>query len=628
MSASRPVIAITGIGAVSALGPDAETLRRRLLAGEDGLVPMRRVDLGGLGRALLAGEVRGSGDDAIGWARRAAEEALRDAGITRTERLAIVSGTTDGELGSIGGIALALKHALHSSGPALTISTACASSTNAIGLGRDLLERGEADVVLAGGAERLLLEMFAGFSALGVLGDEPCAPFGEKVGTTLGEGAGYVVLERRGERTGARVRATLLGWALSSDAFHETSPEPRGEGVARAVAGALADAQLPAEAIEYVNAHGTGTAANDDAEWRGLLRSLGAHAERVPISSTKGALGHAQGACGVLEAIATLVALEAGRLPPSLRIGRGRRTAPTRLTAGPIPEASTARTALATNAAFGGANAALVLGPADAPARGGRPRRTVKLIGAASIRRAPGEPPFRPALDHDLRSSDPATRLLLAASEQALAGRKIRGAQRERTGIYAAASRVSPESVGELRGSIERLGPARASASAFARTVLNAPAGAVSRFLSLRGPQTTLVADGVAGLLAVAEAAAALETRGDADTLLAAAWDERLDASEPEGAACLVLATDGPGWTVLGHAVGGDDLDATIARARQAVEAATAIALDGDGTILPASGTLHALIDVLARARGPVLVHAHAPAASVALVLSPPSEVP
>jgi len=541
------------MGAVSALGPDVSALRDAVLAGRGGLSPMTRLDLRSLSPIHLAGEVRIEPLDARAWALRAAREACADAGLDPSVgRVGVIVGTTDGE-GAIDAIAVALQDALALAGPALTISTACSSSTNAIGLACTLLERGELDMVLAGGAERLLIEMFAGFAALGVLSTEPCAPFGETVGTTLGEGAGFLVLERAGERA-RRPHGYVLGHALSSDAFHETSPEPRGEGTARAIRACLSDARLTPGDVEYVNAHATGTAANDDAEWRGIQKALGPHALSIPVNGSKGLLGHAQGACGVLEAITTLVCMTAGRLPPSVRIGKGRRQGPPHLALGPAAPSSAARIALTNNAAFGGANAVLAIG-LDPHAREARARRTVRIAGL-------GIAPSREVVsssEHDLRQSDPAARMLLSATEAALAdaGLRVRGALRDRVGIFAGASQVSPFTVSELRDSIEAHGLARASAPAFARAVLHAPTGAASRFLGLRGPTTTLVADGVAGVLALAEAGALLAERDDADWMCAGAWDER-DGSDQrgEGAACVVLSAEpGPGLVLVATAI-------------------------------------------------------------------------
>jgi 3-oxoacyl-[acyl-carrier-protein] synthase II len=580
----RPSIAITGMGAVSALGEGVHALRDGVLAGRDGLRPMQRLDLVPLAPIHLAGEVRAEPLDARAWAVMAAREACADAGIDpSTGRVGVIVGTTDGE-GAITAIADAVQDALALRGPAITISTACSSSTNAIGLGCAMLERGEVDVVLAGGAERLLIEMFAGFAALGVLSTEKCAPFGDIVGTTLGEGAGFLVLEREG---GREPHGYVLGHALSSDGFHETSPDPRGEGIARAIRACMSDAGLAPSDVDYVNAHATGTAANDDAEWRGIQKALGSRALQIPVNGSKGLLGHAQGACGVLEAITTLVCMKAAKLPPSVRIGKGRRQGPPHLALGPEAPEGSARIAIASNAAFGGANAVLALG-LDPRVRPFGARRGVRIVGF-------GHAPSRHVVassEHDLRQSDPAGRMMLCAAEAALAdaGLKVRGAVRERIGIFAGASQVSPFTVRELRSSIEVHGLARASAPAFARAVLHAPTGAASRFLGLRGPATTLVAGGVAGVLALAEASALLAERDDADWMCAGAWDER-DDDAAEGATCLLLGTGpGAGIAVLATAVARRPGEATaLAVSRSGLEQApriVALSAEGAGAYL------------------------------------------
>jgi 3-oxoacyl-[acyl-carrier-protein] synthase II len=332
----RPAIGVTGLGAMSALGTGVRAIVDAMREGRDGLREMERLDLRALHPIRFAGWlrepwVRGEPASLAAWAGAAAREAWDDASAdsssVRPERIAVVVGTSLGDEGAATKVAEAVCEATGARGLRCTITTACASSTNAIGLGRDLLLEHDADLVIAGGAEKLVAQIFGGFAALGVLASEKCAPFGETMGTTLGEGAGFVVLERAGERP-VRAHAYVTGYGLSSDAWHETSPDPRGDGMARAMIGCMRDAAIEARDVEYVNAHATGTAANDDSEWRGIQRSLGARAGAIPVSGSKGFFGHAQGAAGVLEAIATIACMREGLVPPSLRIGRGRPRGP------------------------------------------------------------------------------------------------------------------------------------------------------------------------------------------------------------------------------------------------------------------------------------------------------------
>ncbi|HEY8430243.1 MAG TPA: beta-ketoacyl synthase N-terminal-like domain-containing protein, partial [Sandaracinaceae bacterium] len=202
-------VVVTGMGAMSALGAGVGAIVGAMREGRDGISKLTRIDVRALAPLDLAGWLRepwerGEPADLAAWTRAAAREAWEDAGGAalgeRPERIAIVAGTTLGEKGEIHCVADAAAEAIGARGPRWTVSTACASSANAIGLARDLLLAGDADVVLAGGAEKLIAEVFAGFAALGVLAADKCAPFGEGLGTTLGEGAGFVVLEREGER--------------------------------------------------------------------------------------------------------------------------------------------------------------------------------------------------------------------------------------------------------------------------------------------------------------------------------------------------------------------------------------------------------------------------------------------
>ena len=570
-------IAITGMGAVSALGRGATALWAAIEEGRDGIRPIERFSTEGFS-VSLGGMVPGadSGDHCVAFAMEAAREALAQAGVQIGEggvpgrRVALVLGTSLGiHVDGLHLVAAEVARGLGVLGPTVTISTACSSSTNAIGLGRDLLEAGLCDVAIAGGTDELTPEIFAGFHALGLLCPSKCAPFSEPVGTTLGEGAGFLVLER-GEGAGARgarVLATLLGYGLSADAYHPTSPDPTGAGVARALRGALLDAGTEEATIDYFNAHGTGTAANDAAEFRAIEQVFGARAARLPVSSTKSFLGHAQGAAGVLELIATLCGMAGGKIPPTLHFDKARPRSPPDPVAGNRPRAARVERALCNNSAFGGANAAVIVGTkengsfgktgtdlfvlgASAVGPHGMELEALADALAANVPRNCRAPAFRiesliPTADG--RGLDPASRYLSAAAALALAdaGITLRGAKRDRAGLFVGTTRASTESEREFRDSIRERGLVRLSATAFTKMVLNASAGTCTKLCALKGPTTTLTTGPGSGLVALVYAAMHLATRSDVDLLLAAGVDERVsldpEVFEGEGAACLVL---------------------------------------------------------------------------------------
>jgi 3-oxoacyl-[acyl-carrier-protein] synthase II len=286
---------VTGMGAVTALGRGIPALWSAMAAGDDGIRPIQRFATAGFD-AVLGGVIAdrnrpGTGDAplCIELGIDAAREAWAAAGLAAlpSERIALVVGSSLGdEQVPLHRVTEAIGDAVGALGPRLTISTACTSSTNALGLALDLLEQGAADAVLAGGADVLTPLVHAGFHALGVLSTGKCAPFSRPTGTTLGEGAGFVVLERAASARsrGARTDLAVLGYGLSADAYHETGPDPSGASVARALRGALVHAGIPCDAIGYVNAHGTGTIAGDPAEWRALRHVLGERAASVPVS--------------------------------------------------------------------------------------------------------------------------------------------------------------------------------------------------------------------------------------------------------------------------------------------------------------------------------------------------------
>ena len=198
-------------------------------------------------------------------------------------------------------------------GPRFVVSTACSSSAKVFSSARRLLELGLADAVLVGGVDGLCNTTVRGFNSLGVMASEPCRPFGaERPGMNVGEGAAFLLLERPGR---APARAWLRGVGETSDAYHMSSPEPEGRGALAAMEQALAEGGVRPEQIGYVNAHGTGTKYNDAAESKALHTLFG---DGTPVVSTKAYTGHTLGACGAVEAIFSILALEEGWIPAGL----------------------------------------------------------------------------------------------------------------------------------------------------------------------------------------------------------------------------------------------------------------------------------------------------------------------
>ena len=214
----------------------------------------------------------------------------------------------------------AIARAFGLGGGVVSNATACASAGAAIGMAADYLRSRHADVALAGGSDALCRLTYSGFNVLQAVDPDPCAPFsGARKGITLGEGAGYLVLERWDDAVarGATILAELSGYGASCDAHHPTAPAEDGRGAEAAIRAALAEARLTPVDVDYVNAHGTGTALNDAAETRAIEASLGT---AVPVSSSKSYFGHTLGASGGVEAVVTVLALMHQVAPPTLRL--------------------------------------------------------------------------------------------------------------------------------------------------------------------------------------------------------------------------------------------------------------------------------------------------------------------
>ena len=371
----RRRVVITGMGCVTPLGLDVATTWAGLASGRSAIDFVQRFDASGF-PTKFAAEVTGFEppprlppkwarwlDTKSAFAVAAADEAMRDSGLApgqaALERFGVSVGAEVSrpdlallsdrmaELAKLGparayqGIdpkdflvmaayfpanLLAFLH--QAAGPSLTTSTACTSSAQSIGDALRVLRRGDADVMLAGGTDRLVEElMFAGFGLLGALStqnDDPArasCPFDRRRdGFVLGEGAGFVVLEtlEHAERRQARVHAELLGYGCSANAWRITDSPPDGRGARQAMQACLADADLAPEQVDYINAHGTSTQQNDRSETAGIRGCFGASADRIPVSSTKSMMGHLVAACGAVELIACVQTIRKGLIPPTI----------------------------------------------------------------------------------------------------------------------------------------------------------------------------------------------------------------------------------------------------------------------------------------------------------------------
>jgi 3-oxoacyl-[acyl-carrier-protein] synthase II len=213
-------------------------------------------------------------------------------------------------------------------GPNSSVVTACASGGNAIGDAMRIIQRGDADAMIAGGTEAAITKLsvagFCAMKAMSTRNDDPpraVRPFdATRDGFVMGEGAGVVVLEslEHAERRGARIYAELVGYGMSGDAYHITQPDPEADGAARSMRNALADAGMAPEEIDYINAHGTSTPYNDRVETLAIKKVFGAHARRLAVSSTKSMMGHLLGAAGGVEFIACVLAITRGAIPPTI----------------------------------------------------------------------------------------------------------------------------------------------------------------------------------------------------------------------------------------------------------------------------------------------------------------------
>ncbi|UWQ51326.1 beta-ketoacyl-ACP synthase II [Leisingera caerulea] len=418
-------VVVTGLGLVTPLASGVEESWTRLLDGQSGAGPITQFDAEASGvTTTYACEVpRGDGsggtfnpddwvakkdqkkiDDFILYGIAAADMAVRDAGWTPEDeesrlRTGVMIGSGIGGLSSIADTAVMIKEkgprrvspffipgALINlisgqvsirfgfKGPNHSVVTACSTGAHAIGDAARLIKSGDADVMIAGGAEAAICEIgIAGFNACKALStkyaDDPkkaSRPYdADRDGFVMGEGAGIVVLEdyEHAKARGAKIYAEVLGYGLSGDAYHITAPSEDGEGGERSMRAALKNAGLEPSSVDYINAHGTSTMA-DTIELGAVERLLGNHAANVTMSSTKSATGHLLGAAGAIEAIFSILAIRDQVAPPTINLDTPAVETPVDL----APNAKREReisVALSNSFGFGGTNASVIFGKPD-----------------------------------------------------------------------------------------------------------------------------------------------------------------------------------------------------------------------------------------------------------------------
>jgi 3-oxoacyl-[acyl-carrier-protein] synthase II len=360
---------VTGLGAITPIGNDAETFWASLLAGTSGVAPISAYDASDE-EVRIAAEVKGF--DPATWidfkqARRmsrfsqfavaAAAQAIEDAGLKVTDAnrndIGVIVNTGGGGIGdvalgervfleqggkrvspfmvpmlspSMAACQISIQNGLH--GPVIASVAACASGVQALIDAQRLIEHGDVEVVLAGGTESAILPVaFAALANMGALSkrnDDPAGasrPFdAERDGFVFGEGSAVLMVEsvEHAERRGARIIAEVAGGAMTGDAFHISAPDPTGDGAARAMVKAMRDAGVDPEEVDFVVAHGTSTPLNDATETKAIHAAFGEHAGHLAVSSNKSMVGHTLGAAGAISAIAAVCAIRDGMIPPTI----------------------------------------------------------------------------------------------------------------------------------------------------------------------------------------------------------------------------------------------------------------------------------------------------------------------
>jgi len=361
MAIARKRVVITGMGVLSSVGRNIPEFKQGLLDKKVGIEPSEFYAeyFNGAVASEIKGEVDYPGldpelttklDKGALWGYRVGREALIDGGLLDSDlkdnmglMVGVSAAGTEAYLpfimgkpeetnvdmvkysGSYASVCPLVASLLNIGGGYELVATACTASPNAIGLAYDAIQNNKGDIMMALGSEPLYIPTFAGFYALKAMAEGPCTPYSNQPGMSIGEGAGALIIEEyeHAKARGAKIYGELLGYATTSDAYHETAPDPKAEGSTLVMRNALKNTNLQPDQIDYVNAHGTGTDANDRSESLAIKKVFG-DGKIPPISSTKSYFGHNIGSAGILELIASLLTLPENKILPTLNFGEPR----------------------------------------------------------------------------------------------------------------------------------------------------------------------------------------------------------------------------------------------------------------------------------------------------------------
>lgn len=587
-------IAVTGIGIISSIGRNKQEVFENMKQNQTGIDSIQSFDVS-MFISKIGAEIKGydpsehftpeeqqSLDRCAQYAIISIQEVLEEANLQRehNKTIGLAFGTCNGGLNSLEhqktlsnldshltknypffqqGDAVAKYFNLN--GPVKTLNSACVASGNAIGFACDMLQHGYADVMIAGGSDSMSPSVYAGFNALKALNEKPCSPYSHHYGLSLGEGAAFLVLEplEKAVARKAKIYSVIIGYGLSSDAYHETAPEPEGKGILRAVKMAVAQGGVDKERIGYINTHGTGTKANDPAELKGLQSFFGEQFYDIYVSSSKAYFGHNLGAAAAIEYATTLLALEKGLLPATIHFEKAREGCENAKLVTNEMQVHSPEYFLCNNSAFGGHNVSIlsknVFHSPQTPNLDGDSETTkqsdVVVCGFGTVHALANKSgkvllslinysSQTTQLEFSLkeykkdlyeRRMNPLTQYSIGACDLALKNSLKSNDWSEDIGLVYGTSRGSLKSAEKYLGSILERGFENASGVYFPDMVLNSTAGKIAKKFRLKGFSSSHSSGGTDGIYAMLYGTTAIKS-GKQQIILVGAGDEASDLSK------------------------------------------------------------------------------------------------